>query len=110
MLLIFSIIDTSQSFELQQIMTEGGPGGASRTVVLYLYTLLQDLRFADATVVGVYLFLAVMAIVIVYRLIFNDDPDAPARRFSFSRGPSAAVKASETVATPGPQSEPAGRV
>ena len=39
----------------------GGPGGASRTVVLYLYTLLQQLRFADATALGVYLFLAVMA-------------------------------------------------
>ena len=64
MLLIFSIIGSAQAFELQQIMTDGGPGGASRTVVLYLYTLLQELRFADATVLGVYLFLAVMAIVV----------------------------------------------
>jgi len=110
MLLIFSIIDTSQSFELQQIMTGGGPGGASRTVVLYLYTLLQDLRFADATVVGVYLFLAVMAIVIVYRLFFNDDPDAPARRFKRFRGPSAAISAPEKIASPGPQPEQMGRV
>ena len=57
MLLIFAVIGSSQAFELQQIMTDGGPGGASRTVVLYLYTLLQELRFADATVLGVYLFL-----------------------------------------------------
>jgi multiple sugar transport system permease protein len=84
MLLIFSIIGSAQAFELQQIMTDGGPGGASRTVVLYLYTLLQKLRFADATVLGVYLFLAVMAIVVIYRLFFNDDPDAPKRRRSFS--------------------------
>ena len=80
MLLIFAVIGSSQAFELQQIMTDGGPGGASRTVVLYLYTLLQDLRFADATVLGVYLFLGVMAIVAIYRLLVNDDPDAPARR------------------------------
>jgi multiple sugar transport system permease protein len=79
MLLIFSLIGSSQAFELQQIMTGGGPGGASRTVVLYLYTLLQQLRFADATALGVLLFLAVMAIVVVYRLLVNDDPDAPAR-------------------------------
>jgi hypothetical protein len=84
MLLIFSIIGSAQAFELQQIMTDGGPGGASRTVVLYLYTLLQKLRFADATVLGIYLFLAVMAIVVIYRLFFNDDPDAPKRRRSFS--------------------------
>jgi multiple sugar transport system permease protein len=84
MLLIFAIIGSSQAFELQQIMTDGGPGGASRTVVLYLYTLLQQLRFADATVVGVYLFLAVMAIVAVYRLLVNDDPDTPTRRRWFS--------------------------
>ena len=86
MLLIFSIIGSSQAFELQQIMTDGGPGGASRTVVLYLYTLLQKLRFADATVLGVYLFLGVMSIVAIYRLLVNDDPDAPTRRrrFGFS--------------------------
>src|SRR5215211_7569005 len=86
MLLIFSIIGSAQAFELQQIMTDGGPGGASRTVVLYLYTLLQKLRFADATVLGVYLFLGVMAIVAIYRLVVNDDPDAPPRRrwFGFS--------------------------
>ena len=42
MLLIFTLIGSSQAFELQQIMTGGGPGGASRTVVLYLYTLLQS--------------------------------------------------------------------
>jgi multiple sugar transport system permease protein len=84
MLLIFAVIGSSQAFELQQIMTDGGPGGASRTVVLYLYTLLQDLRFADATVLGVYLFLGVMTIVAIYRLLVDDDPDAPARRRWFS--------------------------
>ena len=86
MLLIFTLIGSSQAFEQQQILTQGGPGGASRTVVLYLYTLLQQLRFADATALGVYLFIVVMAIVIVYRFFFNDDPDAPTqRRLSFSR-------------------------
>jgi multiple sugar transport system permease protein len=98
MLLIFSIIGSAQAFELQQIMTDGGPGGASRTVVLYLYTLLQDLRFADATVLGVYLFLAVMMIVAIYRLFFNDDPDAPARRRWFSRSWTSPTPAHELAA------------
>ncbi len=80
MMLIFALIDSSQSFEQQQIMTGGGPGGASRTVVLYLYDLLQYLRYNDATALGVYLFLVVMALVVIYRVFFTDDPDAPQGR------------------------------
>lgn len=80
MLLIFALIGSSQAFEQQQILTEGGPGGASRTVVLYLYTLLLQLRYADATALGVYLFIVVMALVVIYRVFVSDDPDAPARR------------------------------
>lgn len=80
MLLIFALIGSSQAFEQQMILTGGGPGGASRTVVLYLYTMLQQLRYADATALGVYLFFVVMALVVIYRVFFNDDPDAPARR------------------------------
>jgi hypothetical protein len=68
--------------------------------------LLQDLRFADATVVGIYLFLGVMAIVAIYRLVVDDDPDAPTRRrwFGFSwpsatpvpeLGPSSAISTAE---------------
>jgi multiple sugar transport system permease protein len=85
MLLIFAVIDTSQAFEQQQILTKGGPGGASRTVVLYMYTLLQQLRYADATALGIYLFAVVMALVVVYRVFVNDDPDAPRRRWQRPR-------------------------
>ncbi len=79
MLLIFALIGSSQAFEQQLILTEGGPGGASRTVVLYLYTMLQQLRYADATALGVYLFIVVMALVVIYRVFMKDDPDAPSR-------------------------------
>lgn len=97
MLLIFSLIDSSQAFEDQMIMTGGGPGGASRTVVLYLYTMLQQLRYADATALGVYLFIVVMALVIIYRLFFNDDPDAPAKeRWWLPKLPGGAFKRSAT--------------
>jgi multiple sugar transport system permease protein len=75
MMLIFAIIGTSQAFEYPLIMTGGGPGGASRTVVMYLYSLLQGLRYADATALGVYLFLVTMVLVIVFRRFFREDPD-----------------------------------
>jgi multiple sugar transport system permease protein len=92
MLLIFALIDSSQAFEQQQVLTDGGPGGASRTVVLYLYTLLQQLRFADATALGVYLFIVVMALVTIYRLFLNDDPDAPNRTwFKWRQRPAASA-------------------
>jgi multiple sugar transport system permease protein len=80
MLLIFALIDSSQAFQQQLILTDGGPGGSSRTVVLYLYRYLQQVRYADATALGVYLFIVVMALVIIYRIFLNDDPDAPPRR------------------------------
>jgi len=76
MLLIFGLIGTSQVFEYPLIMTGGGPGGASRTVVMYLYELLRNLRYADATALGVYLFLVTMTLVVIYRTFFKEDPDS----------------------------------
>jgi multiple sugar transport system permease protein len=99
MLLIFTIIGTSQAFEQQQILTEGGPGGASRTIVLYMYTLLQQLRYADATALGVYLFIVVMALVILYRALVDDDPDAPKRRIRRPRLLAAPAPADTHIAT-----------
>ncbi|WP_020575866.1 carbohydrate ABC transporter permease [Actinopolymorpha alba] len=75
MLLIFAVIGSSQAFEFPLIMTGGAPGGASRTVVMYLYDLLRGLRYADATALGVYLFLVTMALVIIQRRFFREDPD-----------------------------------
>ena len=75
MLLIFAVIGSSQAFEFPLIMTGGGPGGASRTVVMYLYELLQNLRYADATALGVYLFIATMVLVVIQRRFFREDPD-----------------------------------
>jgi len=76
MLLIFGVIGSMQAFEFPLIMTGGGPGGASRTVVMYLYDLLGNLRYADATALGMFLFLLTMALVILSRVILKEDPDA----------------------------------
>ena len=76
MLLTFSIIGTMQTFEWPLLMTGGGPGGASRTVVMYLRDLLESLRYADATAVAIYLFILIMALVLLYNTLFKADPDA----------------------------------
>ncbi len=61
--LTFQIIGTMQMFFWPFILTGGGPAGASRTMVIYLYNLWAGLRFADATVVAVYLFAATSVLI-----------------------------------------------
>lgn len=76
MMLTFAIIGTLQEFNWPQIMTDGQPGGASRTVVMYVYALWGQLRFGDATVTAIFLFVVIMIITILYRTFFKEDPDA----------------------------------
>ena len=76
MTLTFAIIGSLQAFDWPQIMTGGQPGGASRTVVMYMYTLLGNLRYADATALAIMLFVVIMVVTIVYRKLFREDPDA----------------------------------
>ena len=63
LMLVFQTIGTMQMFFWPFILTGGGPAGASRTTVIYLYNLWAGLRFADATVVAVYLFLVTAILV-----------------------------------------------
>ena len=76
MTLTFAIIGSLQAFDWPQIMTGGQPGGASRTVVMYLFSLMGSLRYADATALAILLFAVIMVITIVYRTLFREDPDA----------------------------------
>ena len=76
MTLTFAIIGSLQAFDWPQIMTQGNPGGSSRTVVMYLFTFMGDLRYADATAIAMFLFALIMIITIVYRTLFREDPDA----------------------------------
>ena len=75
MTLLFAIINSMQAFEFPDLMTGGGPNGASRTVVLYLVSLLSGLRYADATALAVMLFLVIMVVVVIMRVFFKEDPD-----------------------------------
>jgi multiple sugar transport system permease protein len=75
MMLTFSIIGSLQEFQWPLFMTKGGPGGASRTVVMYLYDWLSKLRYGDATALAIYLFLLIMLLVFLYNRFFKADPD-----------------------------------
>jgi multiple sugar transport system permease protein len=75
-MLIYGIIYGLQDFAWPQIMTGGQPEGASRTVMLYLYSYLQNQRFSDATALAVYLFLLTFVIIVLLRIFFKEDPDA----------------------------------
>lgn len=74
--LIFSIIGAMQEFTFPDLMTRGGPNGASRTVVMYMFNILNNGRYGDATALSVILFAVIMGIVLVYRTFVKDDPDA----------------------------------
>jgi multiple sugar transport system permease protein len=75
MMLTFSIIGSLQEFQWPRLMTNGGPGGASRTVVMYLYDWLRQLRYGDATALSIYLFLLIIILVFLYNRFFKSDPD-----------------------------------
>ena len=76
MLLTFSIISSLQEFTWPQIMTGGQPEGASRTVVMYMYILIQGLHFSDATALSLLLCALILTITILFRTFFKEDPDA----------------------------------
>lgn len=74
--LIYGIIQGIQTYDWPQLMTGGQPEGASRTVVIYLYSYIQNQRYADATALSVYLFLITFVIIVLLRTFFKEDPDA----------------------------------
>jgi len=75
-LLIWGIIQAFQSFDWPWIMTEGEPEGASRTVVIYLYDLLENQRYSDATALAIFLFIGTAIAIVLFRTFFKEDPDA----------------------------------
>lgn len=65
-LVIMSIISSFQVFEQTQILTEGGPGFASTTIVYYIYTsAFVNLKFGFACALAMFLFLIILIITII---------------------------------------------
>lgn len=75
-MLIYGIIQALQDFAWPMIMTGGEPEGASRTVMIYLYSYIENQRYSDATALAIYLFLITAVIIVLFRLFFKEDPDA----------------------------------
>ena len=61
-LLIIGLIDGFQFFDLPYIMTNGGPGDATRTLVYYIYdTTFHFFRFGYGSTVAMLLFVIIGA-------------------------------------------------
>lgn len=60
---VVGIINALQVFEQPYVLTNGGPGDATRTVVMVIYeSAFEQLRFGAASAVGVLLFVLIMAV------------------------------------------------
>ncbi len=76
MTLLFAIIGSLQEFAFPDLLTHGGPNGASRTVVMYIMDILNHARYGDSTALACLLFALIMIITVIYRAVFKADPDA----------------------------------
>ncbi|WP_338775385.1 sugar ABC transporter permease [Streptomyces sp. DG1A-41] len=60
---VVGIINALQVFEQPYVLTDGGPGDSTRTVVMVIYeTAFEQLRFGEASAVGVLLFVLITAV------------------------------------------------
>lgn len=63
---VVGIINALQVFEQPYVLTDGGPGDSTRTVVMVIYeSAFEQLRFGEASAVGVLLFVLIMAVTAV---------------------------------------------
>jgi len=76
MMLIFSVIGSMQVFELPFIMTGGGPGYATTTVVMQVYNMaFNAYNLGKATALAIVLFFVIMALIIIQRRHFKENLD-----------------------------------
>jgi len=76
MMLILAIIRNLQVFEQPFIMTAGGPGFATTTIVLVLWRLaFKQLSYGKGTALGVILFFFTMILIIIQRKYFKENID-----------------------------------
>jgi multiple sugar transport system permease protein len=60
---VVGVINALQVFEQPYVLTDGGPGDATRTVVMVIYErAFEQLDFGEASAVGVLLFALIMAV------------------------------------------------
>lgn len=65
--LLFRTIDAVRMFDLPRVLTNGGPGKSTETVVLYTYnTFFTSLNFGYGSTLAVVIFLIVMLVSFIY--------------------------------------------
>ena len=65
-LLIIALIDGFQFFDLSYVMTQAGPGDATRTLVYYIYdTTFHFFRFCYGSAVAMLLFVIIGIITLI---------------------------------------------
>jgi multiple sugar transport system permease protein len=78
--MLFRTIDAVRMFDLPRVLTNGGPGKSTETVVLYTYnTLFTSLNFGYGSTLAVMSFLIVMFISFIYIKVLGT-PTQGARR------------------------------
>jgi len=78
--LLFRTIDAVRMFDLPRVLTNGGPGKSTETVVLYTYnTMFTSLNFGYGSTLAVVTFLIVMLVSFIYIKILGA-PTQGARR------------------------------
>lgn len=76
MMLIFSVIGSLQVFEGPFLMTGGGPGYATTTVVMYLYNLaFGAYNLGKSTALAIVLFFVIMLLTGIQRRFFKENVD-----------------------------------
>jgi len=75
-MLLLSIIGSLQVFDQPFVMTGGGPGFATTTILILLWNLaFGQLKFGRATALGIMLFFIIMILVILQRKYFKENID-----------------------------------
>jgi multiple sugar transport system permease protein len=77
MTLIFSVIGAMQVFEMPFLLTNGGPGYATTTVVMHIYNLaFNAYNLGKATALALVLFFVIMTLIVLQRRYVKEDLDA----------------------------------
>ncbi|MZQ82025.1 ABC transporter permease subunit [Paenibacillus sp. 5J-6] len=70
LLLLLQVITTSQGFQAQLSMTDGGPNNATLTYLLWLnHTAFRDLDFGKASAMGSFMFFVLILLSVLYNLL-----------------------------------------
>lgn len=76
MMLIFSVIGSMQVFEQPFIMTDGGPGYETTTVVMHVYKMaFQAYNLGKATALSICLFFVILTLILIQRRWFRENID-----------------------------------